>query len=297
MSLVDVDGVRKKYGDTEALSGVSLGVGEGEVYALVGPNGAGKTTLVRCMTGFTEPTTGSVKVFGEEPGGIDRRRVGLLPQDFTPPTRLTVKELLSYYAGLYSEAREVEGVLGDVGLLDSMDTMYSDLSGGQQRRVCVGAALINEPDLLFLDEPTTGIDPVGRRDVWVLLEDLVGQGTTVFLTTHYMGEAERLADRVALLDDGEIVEVGEPEELIREHGGDPVLVVEVDGVVEAPDLGFDTEVRDGELVFRGAGPRDINDVLESLEAMDLDYRGFRWSEPDLEDVYLNLTGRDVRDNG
>src|SRR6056297_853038 len=173
--------VRRRYGDTVALDGVSLSVGEGEVFALIGPNGAGKTTLVRALTGTTEPDSGAVSVFGTDPTEADRQRLGLLPQSFDPPERLTARELIEYYAGLYDEARDPEAVLSEVGLDSGDSTWYENLSGGQKRRTCVGTALVNDPDVLFLDEPTTGIDPGGRRALWSLIEELAERGTTVFL--------------------------------------------------------------------------------------------------------------------
>ncbi|MFC7240481.1 ABC transporter ATP-binding protein [Saliphagus sp. GCM10025317] len=225
---VDADDLEKSYGETVALSGVSLTVDPGEVVGLIGPNGAGKTTLVRALTGTTVPDSGSVTILGAEPSTVDRNRLSVLPQDFSPPDRLTARELLAYYAGLYDDARDPEAVLEDVGLETAGDTWYENLSGGQQRRVCVGAALVNDPDLLFLDEPTTGIDPAGRRTVWRLLEGLAAGGTTIVLTTHDMAEAERLADRVGLLANGSLLAEGAPLELVAEHGGSSRLKIELE---------------------------------------------------------------------
>jgi ABC-2 type transport system ATP-binding protein len=286
--------VHRTYGDTVALSGVSLSVGEGEVFALIGPNGAGKTTLVRALTGTTEPDSGSVSVFGTDPQVADRQRLGLLPQAFDPPERLTAGELIAYYAGLYEESRDPEAVLEEVGLTDADETWYENLSGGQRRRTCVGTALVNDPDLLFLDEPTTGIDPGGRRALWGLIEDLAEGGTTVFLTTHYMEEAERLADHVGLLADGELAAVGTPSELVAEHGGRTRLVVETDA--SAPslgDVGFEVETTDEGLVVPGVGPENIGEVVAALNDCGVAYEALTWKQPDLEDAFLRLTGRSV----
>ena len=291
--------LRKSYDDAAALAGVSLSVGEGEVFALIGPNGAGKTTLVRALTGTTDPDSGSASVFGTEPQLADRQRIGLLPQSFDPPERLTARELVEYYAGLYDESRDPEEILAEVGMRDDDDTWYENLSGGQQRRACVGTTLVNDPDLLFLDEPTTGIDPAGRRALWRLVEDLADRGTTVFLTTHYMEEAERLADRVGLLADGEIVAVGSPAELVAEHGGRTRLVVETADDAVAAGTGalagtdFEVEATDGELVVAGARPEDIGDVVAVLNDRGVAYDGLAWKQPDLEDAFLQLTGRSV----
>jgi ABC-2 type transport system ATP-binding protein len=286
------DDVRKRYGDTVALDGVSLAIPAGEVFGLVGPNGAGKTTLVRALTGTT-PCEGSISVLGAAPDAVDPHRVGLLPQSFHPADRLTARELIAYYAGLYDEARAVDEVLDDVGLADDADTWYENLSGGQQRRACVGTALVNDPDVLFLDEPTTGIDPAGRRSLWSLVDDLAAGGTTVLLTSHSMTEVERLADRVGLLRDGQVVAVGSPDELIADHGGDSRLFL--DGVGAGADavasaLDADVSERDGRLVVSGVALADVGRVVSDLEDAGVDFDSFTWAEPSLEDVYLRLTG-------
>lgn len=295
--------LRKTYGDTAALSGVSLSVGSGEVFALVGPNGAGKTTLVRALTGTTEPDSGSVSVFGTDPESADRQRLGLLPQSFSPPARLTPRELVAYYAGLYAESRDPDEILSEVGLAPDDRTRYENLSGGQQRRTCVGTALVNDPDLLFLDEPTTGVDPAGRRALWRLVENLADRGTTVVLTTHYMAEAERLADRVGLLADGELAAVGSPADLVAEYGGASRLVVETDDGADAASASasadalagddFEVETSDAGLVVHGVAPEDIGRVVGALDDRGVAYDALTWTEPDLEDVFLQLTGRSV----
>lgn len=284
------ENLHKRYGDTVALDGVSLSVGAGEVFALIGPNGAGKTTLVRALTGTMTPDEGSTSVLGGRPTEVDKSRVGLLPQSFDPPARLSARELVRYYAGLYDDAGNPDEALADVGLSDTGDTWYENLSGGQQRRACVAATLVNDPDVLFLDEPTTGIDPAGRRALWSLVENLAEGGTTVFLTTHYMAEAERLADRVGLLADGDLVAVGTPESLVAEHGGESRLVVETDARRTAVETRFMVEETESGLVFDGVTPADIGEVVSELNDRGIDYEALTWTEPDLEDVYLRLTG-------
>ncbi|QSW98288.1 ABC transporter ATP-binding protein [Haloterrigena alkaliphila] len=300
-AVVDATALEKTYGETTALSGASIAVGGGEVFALIGPNGAGKTTLVRALTGTTEPDSGTARVLGESPTAIDRDRLGVLPQDFSPPDRLSARELLEYYAGLYDDPRDPDDVLADVGLADAGDTWYEDLSGGQQRRVCVGSTLVNDPDVLFLDEPTTGIDPAGRRTVWRLIEDLAAAGTTVVLTTHDMAEAERLGDRVGLLADGAVVARGTPAELVAEHGGSSRLTIETTASLEAfADLEYPadrpaTGRRHGRpsetVVVRDVDPAEIGTVVDYLEDRGIEYTGLTWAEPDLEDVYLALADR------
>jgi ABC-2 type transport system ATP-binding protein len=288
---VVAEDLRKRYGDTVAVDGVSLTVGEGEVFGLIGPNGAGKTTLVRCLTGTTE-YDGEASVLGAAPDEVERSRIGLLPQSFSPPERLTARELLEYYAGLYDDSRDPEAVLEEVGLADDADIWYEKLSGGQQRRACVGITLINDPDVLFLDEPTTGIDPTGRRGLWRVIERLAAAGTTVVLTSHSMDEVERLSDRVALLADGQVVATGTPNSLVEQHGGDPRLVVQTEADAEAlTEMGYRIEEGAGELTLHGIGATDIADAVEALSAVGVSYESFTWTEPTLEEVYLELTGR------
>jgi ABC-2 type transport system ATP-binding protein len=315
MDALVAENVEKSYGETVALDGVSLSVAEGEVFALVGPNGAGKTTLVRALTGTTTPTAGDVAVFGEAPAAVDESRLGVLPQSFSPPARLSARELVTYYAGLYDDARDVEEVLSTVGVADAADTRYEDLSGGQQRRTCLGATLVNDPDVLFLDEPTTGIDPAGRRTVQARIDALADGGATVFLTTHDMAEAERVADRVGFLADARLEAVGTPAGLVREHGGERRLVIETVTEVEgdtAPaadagrtaasgdsvaavgaeslaELDYAARSRDGEIVVYDVEPADIGRIVDALESAGVAYSELTWTEPDLEDVYLELT--------
>ncbi|RZV08644.1 ABC-2 type transport system ATP-binding protein [Natrinema hispanicum] len=303
-AVVEATDLEKTYGETVALSRASLSVARGEVFALIGPNGAGKTTLVRALTGTTEPDDGSARILGASPAAVDRDRLGVLPQEFSPPGRLSARELLAYYAGLYDDARDPEDVLADVGLVDAGDTWYEDLSGGQQRRACVGSALVNDPDLLFLDEPTTGIDPAGRRTVWRLIEDLADAGTTVVLTTHDMAEAERLADRVGLLADGSLVAQGTPTDLVRDHGGSSRLTIETEADPDAfADLAYPVDrpersrgrTPDNAVVVRDIDPAAIGSVVDYLETHTIAYTELSWAEPDLEDVYLALADATERE--
>ncbi|MEY7847999.1 ABC transporter ATP-binding protein [Natrarchaeobius sp. A-rgal3] len=303
-AVVEANALRKSYDETVALAGVSVAIERGEIFGLIGPNGAGKTTLVRALTGTTEPDSGTARVLEASPTTIDRNRLGVLPQAFSPPDRLTARELLTYYAGLYDDARDPGDVLADVGLADAGETWYEDLSGGQQRRVCVGATLVNDPEILFLDEPTTGIDPAGRRTVWRLIESLSAGGTTVVLTTHDMAEAERLADRVGLLADGALVADGTPADLVEEHGGSSRLTIETTANPPAfEDLAYPVDrptpkrERNGHssdeepIVVRTVTPRDIGTVVDYLEEREIAYSGLEWAEPGLEEVYLELAAQ------
>jgi ABC-2 type transport system ATP-binding protein len=288
MDAVAARNLRKSYGDTVALDGVDLSIGSGEAVALVGPNGAGKTTLVRCLTGTARPDEGTVELLGGPPAAADPERVGLLPQAFSPADRLTARELVAHYAGLYDDAGEPEAALDDVGL-EQRDTWYADLSGGQQRRACVAATLVNDPAVLFLDEPTAGVDPGGRRALRDLLADLVAGGTTLVLTTHDMAAAQRLADRVGLLADGRLAAAGTPDALVAEYAGEPSLFVETAAGLDSV-AGFAAErVADG-LRLPGVEPADVGDVVRALDDAGVAFAALEWSEPTLEDAYLAATG-------
>jgi ABC-2 type transport system ATP-binding protein len=294
MAAIVAEDVRRRYGATVALDGVSLSIDSSEVFGLVGPNGAGKTTLVRALTGTTE-AEGHVEVLGEPPDAVDRDRIGLLPQDFSPADRLTPRELCDYFGGLYGERISTESLLETVGLSSAVDTRYEHLSGGQQRRTCVATALVNDPDVLFLDEPTTGIDPAGRRALWDVLEGLADAGTTIVLTTHDMAEAGRLSDRVGLLADGSLLAVDTPDALVGQYGGDSLLRVDLDDG-SVPPLDYETRVADGTLTVYDVPATAVGEVVESLEAAGVSYDGLTWTEPDLEDVYLELAA-DREDGG
>ena len=286
---VRAEGLRRTYGDTVALDGVDLSVREGEVFALLGPNGAGKTTLVRCLAGTLTPDDGRASLLGAAPPDADRERLGLLPQSYAPAERLTGRELVAYYAGLYDDPRDPDAVLDEVGV-EARDTRYEDLSGGQRRRVCVAAAVVNDPDVLFLDEPTAGIDPAGRRRVRETVESLAAAGTTVLVTTHDVPEAEALADRVGLLADGRLVATGAPRDLVAEHAGASRLHVETAADPERVADALDAPVAadDAGLVVEDVGPGDIGDVVRVLDGAGVPFTGLRWREPDLEDAYLAL---------
>ena len=296
------EGVTKSYGEVTALDGVSLEIEPGEVFGLVGPNGAGKTTLVRSFNGTTR-AEGHVRVLDAGPPAVERSRIGLLPQSFSPAGRLTPRELLAQYAGRYDGARDPDTVLSDVGIDGSVrEQWYETLSGGQKRRVCVAIALVNDPEVLFLDEPTTGIDPAGRRALWELLEDLAAGGTTVLLTSHSMAEVERLSDRVGFLTGGRLVAVGTPRELIAAHGGRSRLVVETDRDEADDGPGFDglrgdfeVSSQTGQVVVEGVGPRDIDTVVAAFDDRGIGVASLTWAQPDLGDVYLALTGESFTD--
>jgi ABC-2 type transport system ATP-binding protein len=290
---IRAQGLRKTYGALEAVRGIDLEVSEGEVFAMLGPNGAGKTTTVEILEGFRERDAGEVSVLGEDPakaGGAWRARIGVVLQESEPPGLLTVREALQMFAGYYPEPRPLADTVAQVGLEGQVDQRVARLSGGQKRRLDVAMALIGDPELLFLDEPTTGFDPAARREAWEVIAGLQQLGKTVFLTTHYMEEAQRLADRVAIVKDGRIVASGPPSELagIRKHEA-VIAFTPPDG--ELPRLS--APPRPGP---RGTVEVHTERVVEDLAVLTgwarergVDLPGLIVTRPTLEDVYLELT--------
>ncbi|MDX6245349.1 MAG: type transport system ATP-binding protein [Frankiales bacterium] len=290
-----VEGLRKSYGDLEAVRGISFQVRRGEVFALLGPNGAGKTTTLEVLEGFRDRTAGSVSVLGLDPAGRPlalRSRVGIVLQDTAVEAYLTVREVLERTAGYYPEPRGVTEVIELVGLEAKSDQRVKSLSGGQQRRLDVALGIVGRPELVFLDEPTTGFDPSARRESWQLVRTLAGTGTTVVLTTHYMDEAQTLADRLAIIAAGEIVAEGTPEAL----GGRDTAAARIRfqlpagvAVEELPDRP-ETVAAAGTVVIRS---EDELRVLHRLTGWALDrgveLAGLSVDRPSLEDVYLQLT--------
>jgi ABC-2 type transport system ATP-binding protein len=276
---ISISGLRMSYGETEAVRGIDLEVAQGEIFAFLGPNGAGKTTTVEILEGYRHRTGGEVRVLGEDPataGSAWRDRIGIVLQSNSLDPYLTVRESLQLYAGYFSHPRSVEETIALVGLEEKAEERARKLSGGQQRRLDVGMALVGDPELLFLDEPTTGFDPSARRQFWDVIESLRALGKTIFLTTHYMDEAQRLADRVTIIAAGQIVAAGTPEDLgdrekaaatirYRDSRGEEVTIETLDPVRELNRL--------------------TTEALKQGEELD----GLEVRRPSLEDVYLDLT--------
>jgi ABC-2 type transport system ATP-binding protein len=294
MTAIHVQGLRKSYGDKEAVRGVDLEVRTGEILALLGPNGAGKTTTVEILEGFHQATAGEVRVLGEDPWGGDRAlrdRIGIVLQESQPEINLTVRECLELYAGYYTAPRDVEETIGLAGLGEQADQQTTRLSGGQRRRLDVALALIGDPELIFLDEPTTGFDPAARRASWEVISGLRALGTTILLTTHYMEEAERLADRIAVMRDGVIVATGTPATLGgRNRATGTIGFTPPDGVELgelAPGASLDDERR---VVMSSAAPMaDLHELTGRALALGLELSDIEVRRPTLEDVYLELT--------
>jgi ABC-2 type transport system ATP-binding protein len=294
---ISVRGLTKSYGDFEAVRGIDFEVRRGEVLALLGPNGAGKTTSVEILEGYRKRDAGEVSVLGMDPERRDRRlraKVGIVLQECAVDPYLTVTEAVTQRAGLYESPRPVAGVVELVGLTDKAATRVKHLSGGQQRRLDLGLALVGNPEIIFLDEPTTGFDPSARREAWEVVRGLCAEGRTVVLTTHYMDEAQSLADTVTVIAAGRVVASGPPDTLGgRDHGETTVRFALPEGVPVA-DLplpaGLVPEVRGGMVEFRMVEPTAVLHALTgwALERGEV-LTGLAVTRPSLEDVYLALT--------
>jgi ABC-2 type transport system ATP-binding protein len=294
---ISVTGLRKSYGEVEAVRGIDLQVAHGEVFAFLGPNGAGKTTTTEILEGYRPRNAGRVEVLGVDPGSPTREwreRIGIVLQQCRMRPELTVRETLELYAGYYREPRSVSETIEQVGLSEKAEARAGSLSGGQQRRLDVGLALIGDPDLLFLDEPTTGFDPSARRQFWGVIGGLRELGKTVFLTTHYMEEAQRLSDRVAIIAAGTIVAEGTPADLGNREDRPAEISFVLPQRLEVSDL--PTEVAARAQVANGAvrltSDRPV-EVLNLLTGWALDrsvaLEGLEVRRPSLEDIYLELT--------
>ena len=295
--VVVVEGLCKDYGGVRAVDDLSFTIAAGEVFALLGPNGAGKTTTVEILEGHRSRTSGSVSVLGFDPatgGRAYRDRIGIVLQEAGFDEEFTVRELVTLYAGLYSRRRDVVEVIERVGLSDKADARTKTLSGGQRRRLDLALGLVGAPELLFLDEPTTGFDPSARRRAWDLVASLRELGTTIVLTTHYMEEAERLADRVAVIQAGRLVALDTPTNLVRTEGAEAVITfVLPDGVgaEDLPPIGSGTVRTNGQQVDIGSTDptRDVHVLTQWALARGIGLEGLSMNRPTLEDVYLDLT--------
>ncbi|HEY7666845.1 MAG TPA: ABC transporter ATP-binding protein [Actinomycetota bacterium] len=291
--VIEVRGLRKAYGDVEAVAGIDLHVDRGEVFALLGPNGAGKTTTTEILEGYRQRTAGEAMVLGEDPAHGSRamkERIGIVLQSTGIDPFLTVHETIELYAGYYPSPRDVDEVIDLVGLAEKRRTRVLKLSGGQQRRLDVAVALAGDPELLFLDEPTTGFDPNARRNAWEIVKNLTALGKTVFLTTHFMDEAQYLADRVAIIAKGRIVVEGAPDTIAGRDTMRSRIRFRPPADVDLPPLG-QVPAGNGTVEIRAEDP---GRVLHELTGWALDHgaslESLEVSRPSLEDVYVEYTG-------
>jgi len=300
---IEVRGLIHKYGDVTAVNGFDLDVAEGECFGLLGPNGAGKTTTVEILEGLLEPTAGLVRVLGQAWNGNAnalRQRLGIALQETTLADRLTVREIVVLFRSFHERGVAPDAVLATVGLVDKKDEWVMKLSGGQKQRLAIACALVGDPDLLFLDEPTTGLDPQARRDLWEVVGNVVRRGKTCVLTTHYMEEAERLCNRVAIVDKGKIIALGTPSELIGRLGGSQVLEFGSTPEMTATTLEGLPGVREARQVLDrwrltvDAAHEAVPALLERLGQNGAQLTALSTHQASLDDVFVLLTGRTLR---
>jgi ABC-2 type transport system ATP-binding protein len=299
VSAVVVEGLRKVYGGVAAVDGLSLTIEPHEVVALLGPNGAWKTTTVEMLEGYRKPDGGTVSVLGMDPltgGRAYRERIGVVLQEAGFEDQFTPRELIRLHAGYYPHPRAVEDVIGLVGLEEKADAKVKTLSGGQRRRLDLALGIVGDPEMLFLDEPTTGFDPSARRKAWDLVDRLRDLGTTILLTTHYLDEAQHLADRVVVIDHGKVIASGTPEALAAESGAATVVSFRLPAGVEAidlPQVGDDVGVAGTIVEVRTrAATADVNALTAWAMGRGLELEGLTLARPSLEDVYLDLIAAD-----
>ncbi len=303
MSVVEVRELRKAYGSIVAVDGISFSVAENEVFGLVGPNGAGKTTTIECLEGLRNRDGGEVSVLGLDPGdaGADlRRRIGVQLQESSLFDRIRVQEALDLFASFYPQSIDWRPLLAQLGLGERLKAPFVKLSGGQKQRLFIALALVNDPELVFLDELSTGLDPQARRTMWDLVRSLRDQGKTVFLSTHFMEEAERLCDRVAIMDRGKIVALDTPENLISDLGVETRVVFTAEDTIDPRQLESlvnvtRVEVSGDRVIVHGQGDRLVSEVVRAIEDHSWRFRDLRSEQPTLDDVFLALTGRALRE--
>ena len=302
--VIQVSGVRKTYGSIVAVDDVSFEVRDGEIFGLIGPNGAGKTTTMECVEGLRIPDRGRISVLGLDPVRdlyTLRNRMGVQLQEAHLQKRIKVWEAVHFWAKLYSKpSSDGDRLLEQLGLADKRNAWFMKLSGGQKQRLFIALALVNDPEVVFLDELTTGLDPQARRAIWELVRGIRERGKTVFLTTHLMEEAERLCDRVAIIDHGRIIDIDSPERLVNKYCPERTVVLFTEDpgaevLFRAIPRVADVKARDGRFTIKGNGEDLITSVVWCLSENRIRVSDFRTILPNLEDVFLKVTGHSIRD--
>jgi len=304
MNAIEVRNLRKTYGTHTAVDGISFTVAAGEIYGMLGPNGAGKTTTVECIEGLRQPDSGDVQVLGMTHGrqtaaikarmGVGLQTTGLFP-------KLTVREIINLYATFFPRSLPTSDLIELVGLKEKVNAYSAQLSGGQKQRLAIALALVNDPDLVFLDEPTTAMDPAARRSVWDLVLDLKARGKTVVLTTHYMEEAAHLCDRVAVVDRGRIIAEGRPDDLVRDHFAETAIEfstprgVALDRLMELAGVNRVMEENGSTTLLSTEVPETVAALLAFAKAQQFRLDRFTVRNATLEDLFLRLTGRRIRE--
>jgi ABC-2 type transport system ATP-binding protein len=302
--IIQVEGLYKSYGAVEAVRGLSFAVEEGEVFGLLGPNGAGKTTTVEILEGMRTPDRGIARVCGLDPeksGSAFKQRIGAVLQSTSLPDKLRVKEAIDLFANFYDDRADTDFLLKRFQLEEKRTAFYSELSGGQKQRLALAMALVNNPHVVFLDEPTAGLDPQVRREIYDIIEELKRDKKTVLITTHYIEEAERLCDRVAIVDHGKVIALGTPRELKAHSGGATRIEVrlskpELNGALKNLEGVTDAREVDGTYVIHShRPPQAIVSLVKHLEAEGNELVSLEIATPSLEDVFIEMTGRRLRD--
>jgi len=303
--VIRVSGVRKTYGTTVAVHDVSFDVNDGEIFGLIGPNGAGKTTTMECIEGLRRPDRGAISVLEMDPVRDVYQlqdRIGVQLQQAQLQKRIKVWEAVDLWASLYKKKTvDANRLLEQLGLTEKRNSWFMNLSGGQKQRLFIALALINDPEVVFLDELTTGLDPQARRAIWDLVRGIRERGKTVFLTTHLMEEAERLCDRVAIIEHGRIIDIDTPENLVKRHCPERSVILATQDSSSAAEhfraIPHVQEVlrNESHLTIRGCGDNLVTDVIRCLSANQIAVSDFRTVLPNLEDVFLKLTGHSIRD--
>ena len=301
-AVIQVKNLRKSYGKIKAVDDVSFEVYEQEIFGLVGPNGAGKTTAIECIEGLRKPNSGNLTVLDLNPtsnGRALRKMIGIQLQESQLPARIKVWEAVSLFSSFYNKNIESEPLLKDLGLEEKKKSYFDKLSGGQKQRLFIAMALINDPELIFLDELTTGLDPQARRTTWDLISSVRNKGKTIFLTTHFMEEAEKLCDRVAIIDNGKIIALDTPRNLIRNISTENRLMFSVTDNFELKNLSniksiSKYEKSGNKIILYGHDKRMVKDVVNFLVNQDVDFTDLQTEQPKLEDVFLALTGKQIR---
>ncbi|MCK5132629.1 MAG: ABC transporter ATP-binding protein [Candidatus Sabulitectum sp.] len=302
-NVVTVQNLIKHYKDVKAVDGISFAVKRGEIFGIVGPNGAGKTTTIECIASMRRADSGSVDVLGLDPvkdSIVLKRRIGLQQQESEIQDRLRLWEAMELFSSFYDTVLDWKALLKQLNLWEKKDSFYSALSGGQKKRFFVAMALIGDPEIVFLDEFTSGLDPQSRISIWKLVKELRDQGRTIVLSTHYMDEAEKLCDRVAIIDHGKLTALDSPSNLISMHGGHIRVQFDVGDVFDGESLsrleGVESVLNDGNVcTLEVSASSTIVEIVKKLDAMGQGLDSFRIEAPTLEDVFLNITGREVRD--
>jgi ABC-2 type transport system ATP-binding protein len=301
--IIEVSKIRKTYGNTVAVDEVSFTVEEGEIFGLIGPNGAGKTTTMECVEGLRRPDRGTISVLSLDPVRDARalqQKVGVQLQQAQLQKRITVREAVDLWASLYPRPVDGDALLERLGLSDKRRAWFMTLSGGQKQRLFIALALIHDPDVVLLDELTTGLDPQARRAIWDLVREIRARGKTVLLTTHLMEEAERLCDRVAIVERGRIIDIGTPAGLVRRHCPTQAVILETTDAEASERFESIPGVesvswQDSRCMIRGSGGDLVTHVIQCLAEHRIHVTDFRTELPNLEDVFLTLTGHSIRE--